>query len=55
MNIGIPEGLSNNHNTDIIQDEYHYIWIATERELNRYNGSKMINFRENQVVVRSYC
>jgi signal transduction histidine kinase/ligand-binding sensor domain-containing protein/DNA-binding response OmpR family regulator len=43
-NIGIPEGLSNNHITDIIQDEYHYIWIATERGLNRYDGSEMINY-----------
>jgi signal transduction histidine kinase/DNA-binding response OmpR family regulator/ligand-binding sensor domain-containing protein len=36
--------LSNNHITDIIQDEYHYIWIATERGLNRYDGSEMINY-----------
>jgi len=43
-NIGIPEGLSNNHITDIIQDEYQYIWIATERGLNRYDGSEMINY-----------
>jgi len=43
-NIGIPEGLSNNHITDIIQDEYHYIWISTERGLNRYDGSEMINY-----------
>jgi len=43
-NIGIPEGLSNNHITDIIQDEYQYIWIATERGLNRYDGSEIINY-----------
>jgi ligand-binding sensor domain-containing protein len=43
-NIGIPEGLSNNHITDIVQDGYHYIWIATERGLNRYDGSEMINY-----------
>ncbi|KPL20286.1 MAG: hypothetical protein AMS23_11220, partial [Bacteroides sp. SM1_62] len=43
-NIGIPEGLSNSHITDIIQDEYHYIWIATERGLNRYDGTEIINY-----------
>ena len=43
-NIGIPEGLSNNHITDIIQDKYDYIWIATERGLNRFDGSEMINY-----------
>lgn len=42
-NIGIPEGLSNNHITDIIQDEYDYIWIATEKGLNRNDGTQIIN------------
>jgi signal transduction histidine kinase/DNA-binding response OmpR family regulator/ligand-binding sensor domain-containing protein len=42
-NIGIPEGLSNNHITDILQDEYDYIWIATEKGLNRTDGSKVVN------------
>lgn len=42
--IGIPEGLSNNHITDINQDEYHYIWIATKRGLNRFDGLKVNQF-----------
>jgi signal transduction histidine kinase/ligand-binding sensor domain-containing protein/DNA-binding response OmpR family regulator len=42
--IGIPEGLSNNHITDILQDEFGYMWIATERGLNRYDGHQMIVF-----------
>jgi signal transduction histidine kinase/DNA-binding response OmpR family regulator/ligand-binding sensor domain-containing protein len=42
-NIGIPEGLSNNHITNIVQDEYNYIWIGTERGLNRFDGTKVIN------------
>ena len=42
--IGIPDGLSNNHITDILQDELGYMWIATERGLNRYDGEQMIKF-----------
>ena len=42
-NIGIPEGLSNNHITDILQDEFDYIWIATEKGLNRTDGLKVVN------------
>ena len=42
-NIGIPEGLSNNHITDILQDEYDYIWIATKKGLNRTDGLQVVN------------
>jgi len=43
-NIGIPEGLSDGHINDIIQDEFDYIWIATRRGLYRYDGQKVANF-----------
>jgi signal transduction histidine kinase/ligand-binding sensor domain-containing protein/DNA-binding response OmpR family regulator len=32
------EGLSNSHITQIYQDSYGYIWIATENGLNKFNG-----------------
>jgi signal transduction histidine kinase/ligand-binding sensor domain-containing protein len=49
--IGIQEGLSNNHITDILQDEFGYMWIATERGLNRYDGHQMIIFpNQNESV-----
>src|SRR5206468_4267970 len=32
------EGLSNNYITGIIQDSSGYIWISTERGLNRFDG-----------------
>ena len=43
-NIGIPEGLSDGHINDIIQDEFDYIWIATRRGLYRYDGLNVTNF-----------
>ncbi len=32
------QGLSNNYVTDIGQDKYHYVWIATQNGLNRFDG-----------------
>jgi signal transduction histidine kinase/ligand-binding sensor domain-containing protein/DNA-binding NarL/FixJ family response regulator len=43
-NIGIPEGLSDGHINDIIQDEFDYIWIATRRGLYRHDGLNVTNF-----------
>lgn len=42
-NIGISEGITNNHVTDILQDEYDYIWIATKKGLNRNDGTQIVN------------
>ena len=42
-NIGIPEGLSDGHINDIIQDEFDYIWIATRRGLYRHDGLNVTN------------
>jgi signal transduction histidine kinase/DNA-binding response OmpR family regulator/ligand-binding sensor domain-containing protein len=43
-NVGIPEGLSDGHINDIIQDEFDYIWIATRRGLYRHDGLNVTNF-----------
>ncbi len=34
----IEDGLSQSHVNDIIQDQFGYIWIATQDGLNKYNG-----------------
>lgn len=34
----IEDGLSQSHVTDIIQDKFGYIWIATQDGLNKYDG-----------------
>ena len=37
--------LSNSLVTDVFQDQKGYMWIATEDGLNRFDGSKMSNYR----------
>lgn len=39
------DGLSNDHITAIVQDTYGYMWIATPRGLNRYDGKHVVQFR----------
>ena len=34
----IEEGLSQSYATDIVQDQFGYIWIATQDGLNKYDG-----------------
>lgn len=38
------EGMSNNHIFSLAQDSFGYIWIATERGLNRFDGSSFQQF-----------
>ena len=47
--IGQQKGLSNDHITDILQDNLGYIWIATKRGLNRYDGNQMLNFQSEPI------
>lgn len=44
--IGLRDGLSNNFVTDIAQDGYGFIWIATDNGLNRFDGERFIVFSE---------
>src|SRR6187200_1278253 len=45
--IGFPQGLSSYNVRKIIQDQYGYMWIATQDGLNRYDGSKIDIFSNN--------
>ncbi len=46
-NISVKDGLSNLNTTGIVQDRLGYIWIATMRGLNRYNGSEFTHYYYN--------
>ena len=41
------DGLSDNHVTDIEQDATGYIWLSTASGLNRYNGSRFIQYHSS--------
>jgi len=41
------EGLSNSHISQIYQDSYGYIWIATENGLNKFNGYDFTTYLEH--------
>lgn len=45
--IGTHEGLSQVNVTCIIQDSRGFMWIGTRNGLNRYDGYKVITFRNN--------
>jgi ligand-binding sensor domain-containing protein/serine phosphatase RsbU (regulator of sigma subunit) len=36
--LSVPDGLSSNNVSDVYQDKYGYLWIATADGLNRYDG-----------------
>ncbi len=38
------EGLSNNYITGALQDSFGFIWIATKKGLNRYDGNNFLQF-----------
>jgi ligand-binding sensor domain-containing protein len=40
----IAQGLSHKRVNDIVQDTYGYLWIATKRGLNRFDGSSIEQF-----------
>lgn len=43
--ISVRDGLSNNSISDIIQDKYGYIWLATADGINRYDGYKITIYK----------
>ena len=42
--LGIHEGLSNNHVVSIAQDKEGFLWFATEEGLNKFDGLQFISF-----------
>ena len=46
-NISIPQGLSNSTVNYIYQDSNGFLWISTADGLNRYDGNKMVVFKND--------
>lgn len=42
--LGIEQGLSNDHIVGIAQDKDGFLWFATEEGLNKFDGSRFINY-----------
>ena len=42
--LGVELGLSNNNVVSITQDKLGFLWFATEEGLNKFNGSRFINY-----------
>lgn len=48
-NISTHKGLSSNQIFDIIKDKYGYLWFATDNGLNRYDGLRMVIYKNSPV------
>jgi len=46
-NISIPEGLSNSTVNYVFQDSNGFLWISTADGLNRFDGNKMVVFKND--------
>lgn len=42
--LGIAQGLSNNYVVSITQDKQGFLWFATEEGLNKFDGTRFINY-----------
>lgn len=52
----VNDGLSSNTVSSIIQDKYGYIWIGTNRGVNRYDGHLCQQLNRGQIInVTSMC
>ena len=49
-NISLKEGIQDNHIVDILQDEYAYMWIASQRGLDRFDGENTVNFNLYDII-----
>ncbi len=58
-NISIPEGLSNSTVNYVFQDSNGFLWISTADGLNRYDGNKMVVFKndpnDSTTIPNNYC
>lgn len=46
--LGIEEGLSNNHVVSIAQDKKGFLWFATEEGLNKFDGIRFIPYYKEE-------
>lgn len=46
--LGIKEGLSNNHVVSIAQDKQGFLWFATEEGLNKFDGKRFILYYKGE-------
>jgi signal transduction histidine kinase/DNA-binding response OmpR family regulator/ligand-binding sensor domain-containing protein len=49
-NINLKEGIQDNHIVDILQDDYGYMWIASQRGLDRFDGINTVNFNLYEII-----
>ena len=49
-NINLKEGIQDNHIVDILQDDYGYMWIASQRGLDRFDGVNTVNFNLYEII-----
>jgi streptogramin lyase len=58
-NISIPEGLSNSTVNYVFHDSNGFLWISTADGLNRYDGNKMVVFKndpnDSTTIPSNYC
>lgn len=50
--LGIREGLSNNHVVSIAQDKRGFLWFATEEGLNKFDGIRFIPYYKEETTGR---
>lgn len=48
--LGIEQGLSNNYVVNITQDKDGFLWFATEEGLNKFDGSRFINYYKLPII-----
>lgn len=50
--LGMKEGLSNNHVVSIAQDKKGFLWFATEEGLNKFDGIRFIPYYKEESTAR---
>ena len=45
---GVSSGLASNEATASLQDEYGFVWVATNNGLQRFDGQRYLSFRHEK-------